>query len=347
VIWPPLVLAFLTVVSVRAHACSIDLAHAYLPAARDVLAGRSPYPPATTSALLPGNAFVYPPLTAWLAVPFTVLPLSVTEAVGFVLAVACVVAVLFVLDVRDWRCFMITFLWVPTLSAVQIANVTLLLLLGVAVVWRYRRRAYVAGIVLGFIVALKLYFWPLAVILVGARRYRSAGIAAATAVILIAGSWAPIGFAGLRAYPHILEVLTRLERDRYTISASLAPALSWPVATAVTTLVGLAVLAAAWRRAHLGDERRAFVNAIAAVLVLTPIVPMNYFVVLIVVVALFQPTFGPLWALPLALWVSPPVIVHHAWQRWAVLALVATTIVAATRPPGQPRPPQAAAPSYP
>jgi hypothetical protein len=159
------------------------------------------------------------------------------------------------------------------------------------------------------------------------------------------GLRASIGFTGLRAYPHVLEILTRLERDRYTIGAALAPTLSWP-ATAATTLVGLAVLAGAWRRAHLGDEWRAFVYAIAAVLVLTPIVPMNYFVVLIVVLALFQPTFDPLWALPLALWVSPQVIVHHAWQRWVVLALVAATIVAATRPFTQTRPPQAAAPSH-
>ena len=38
---------------------------------------------------------------------------------------------------------------------------------------------------------------------------------------------------------------------------------------------------------------------------LTPIVPMNYFVVLMVVIAIYQPTFGPLWAMPLLLWVGP------------------------------------------
>lgn len=334
-LWPPLALAFLVVVSVRDHALSLDLVNAYLPAAHAVLAGRSPFPGATSQTLMEGSAFVYPPLTAWLVVPFTVLPLAVAEALGFVLSIACVVGVLLVLGVRDWRCVMVTFLWVPTFSEIQTANVGVLLLLGLGGLWRFRHHAVVAGIILGFMVALKLYYWPLAVVFLGARRFRTVWIAAATAIVATAASWAPIGFAGLRTYPHLLAVLTRIERNGYEISGVLAPAVSWRLATLVVSAIGLAVLAGAWRRAYLGDERRAFVAAIAAVLVLSPIIHMNYFVVLIVVIALFKPTFGWLWLLPLALWLGPQVNVQDPWQRWAVLAVVAATMLAAVHPDPQ------------
>jgi Glycosyltransferase family 87 len=334
-IWPPLVLAFVAYVSVRAHALSFDLAHAYISGAHAVLDGRSPFPPPVAGRLTSGAAYIYPPVTAWLAVPFTVLPLSVAEAVGFVLSLAAILATFLVLGVRDWRCLMITLLWVPTYSAIQTANMTLLLLLGIALLWRYRTRTAVSGIVLGILVAIKLYVWPLAFWLVAMRRYPAAAISGLTAAILIVGSWAPIGFAGFRGYPHLLSMLTQLERgNSYTLSAVLVPTLSWPLANTVTTALGVALVALSWRVAHLGDERAGFVYAIAAMLVLTPIVHMNYFIILIVVIALYQPAFGPLWALPLLLWVGPQVSGSNGqpWQTWTVLVLVACTIVLAARP---------------
>ena len=95
--------------------------------------------------------------------------------------------------------------------------------------------------------------------------------------------------------------------------------------------VGLVVLALAGWVAHRDDERRAFAYAIGAMFLLTPIVPMNYFVVLMVVIAIYQPTFGPLWAMPLLLWLGPAVTNGKPWQTWAVLVIVTATIVAATR----------------
>lgn len=332
-LWPPLTLAFLVVVSIRAHALAFDLGHAYISGAHAVLDGRSPFPPLTTSVLMSGTAYVYPPLTAWLAVPFALLPLPAAEALGIALSVAAVVAVFLVLGVRDWRCYMITFLWVPTYSAIQTANVTLVLLLGVALLWRWRRREVAAGLLLGFLVALKLYLWPLAMCFVATGRYRAVAIAAAASVILIFGPWAPIGFAGLHGYPHLLEVLTRLERAHsYTLGAVLAPMLSWRVANVVTTVVGLAILLGAWRSTRLGDERRGYAYAVAATLVLTPVVHMSYFVFLGVLLALFQPTFGPLWVLPLMLWVGPQTTNGSGWQTVLVLLIAATTALAVIRP---------------
>ena len=57
--------------------------------------------------------------------------------------------------------------------------------------------------------------------------------------------------------------------------------------------------------ARRGDERTAFILAVAASLVLTPIVWLHYFALLLVVVALAQPRLGFLWFVPLLMVLTP------------------------------------------
>ena len=72
------------------------------------------------------------------------------------------------------------------------------------------------------------------------------------------------------------------------------------VARAVWLAVGLARCSPASScSARRGDERTAFIVAIAASLALTPIVWLHYFALLLVVVALAQPRLGLLWFVPL------------------------------------------------
>src|SRR5690349_18100194 len=66
-------LSFL-VVSGRNGTFAIDLRHAFLPAARNVLHGRSPYPGADQLSFTDQTAYVYPPLAAVLLAPFAWLP---------------------------------------------------------------------------------------------------------------------------------------------------------------------------------------------------------------------------------------------------------------------------------
>jgi hypothetical protein len=54
-----------------------------------------------------------------------------------------------------------------------------------------------------------------------------------------------------------------------------------------------------------GDDRRAFTCAIAAALVLTPVVWMHYLALLAVPLALARPRFSAVWLLPIVLWVCP------------------------------------------
>jgi glycosyl transferase family 87 len=331
-IWPPITIAFMVYISVQKGSLTIDLAQAYLPAAHKILHSASPYPPLTLTALKPRTAFIYPPLTAWLVVPLAAMPLHAAEAVGVIGMVAAVVGTLLLLDVRDWRCHMIAFLWVPTFSAIQTANLALPVALGTAAIWRYRDRPVHTGVLTGLLIALKLYVWPLGVWLLLTRRWRHAAIAVVTAPLLVVCSWAPIGFAGLRRYPHLLQLVTKLEApDGYTIAALLAPVTSWRVATAIGIAAGLAGLAYAWQRVRCGDERGAYVFAVAAALMLTPIVWMSYFVVLLVPLALYAPRFAPIWLLPLALWAGPQISNGAPWQTALVLCVAATVFGAAVR----------------
>jgi hypothetical protein len=330
-IWPPLTIAWLFVITLHKHAVAFDFEHAYLPAARAVLAGDSPYPPATIAAFFPRTAFIYPPLTAYLAAPFTIFPPLVADVLVSVLAIGAVVGVLGLLGVRDWRCYAIVFLWVPIYSAIQTGNVTILLTVGLALAWRYRHRTIALAAAVGLLLALKLFLWPLLVWLVATRRFRAAGAAIGTAVFFVVVPWAGIGFAGMRGYPHLLSVLTQAERaDQYTIPALLARGISWRLAELIGTAIGLAVLALA---ASIGrrDERKSFALAIAAVLLLSPIVGLHYFVFLLVVLALYTPRFGWPWVVPLLFWVGPQVGHAADWRTAAVLAVAAGTFVLAAR----------------
>jgi alpha-1,2-mannosyltransferase len=338
IIWPPLAIGRVIWAGVQNHAVAFDFSHAYLPAAHAVLAGRSPFPAATAAALAPRTAFVYPPLTAYLAAPFTAISTGWAESVATALAVAAVISILLVVGVRDWRCYMVVFLWEPTYSAIQTGNVNLLLALGLALVWRYRDRPATAALITGAMFALKPFMWPVLVWLVCTRRFRTAFAGSAAAAFFVLAPWAAIGFAGLGRYPHLLNVLSKVEgQDAYTIRALLGGVAPTRLAEVVGILVGVAALAAAVR-VGARDERRSFALGVAGCLLLSPIVWMDYFVLLLVVVGVLVGRFGPAWLLPLLFWISPQVGNGAAWQTAACLAVGAATVWLAIRPRPAPGP---------
>src|SRR5439155_21864842 len=146
--------------------------------------------------------------------------------------------------------------------------------------------------------------WPLGVWLLVTKRWRATATSVALAAASTLAGWALIGFAGFRGYPHVLGRLTELvgpnSYSPYALFRSLgaAPALSQLLMFAC----GGAVLALAGRRA----ERTGFVLAIAAALLLTPVVWPHYFALAAVAVALAWPNLGPGWIAPMALWFVLP-----------------------------------------
>ena len=283
---------------------ALDFRHAFLPAARDVLHGVSPYRAVGSPRFAVGTAFVYPPISAYLLVPFTLLPTTLAAILAVALVAAAVPATLLVLGVRDWRCYAIAFLWWPTIIGIQTANLTLPLLLGLAIVWRFRSRTIVAALVTGLVVAAKLLYWPMLFWLLATRRYRTAGLAVVATLVFVFLPWSGLGFAGLSSYPHLLSTFSRSQGPRsYSVAALLHSLLpSWTAATAVETVVGVGILLLVIVLGRRGRDRDAFALAIVATLVLTPVLEMHYLAALLVVVALYHRTFTLAWVAPLLIW---------------------------------------------
>jgi len=292
----------------------------FWPAGRDVLHGTSPFPPVTREALAPGKAFVYPAPAALLMVPFALLPLHVAATLFTVLLAGCGVLALYLVGVRDWRCYSVIFLWFPVLSELQKANLTLLLALGAALVWRFRDRAVVVALAAGAFVSLKLLLWPLVVWLFAARRYAAALCSVAATAAFTFGAWAVLGFAGIGDYIPTVRLLSKIEKDAsYTPYAiGLLLGLGATVAQALGLLVAAAVLGGAVLLARKGDERRAFVLALAACILFSPIVWLHYFALFVVAVGLLKPHFGWIWLVPI-LAIGAPRPGGPSW--WAVMNL--------------------------
>jgi Glycosyltransferase family 87 len=311
-------------------------------AAHDVLAGRTLYHPApagvplTADCLGPGrDCFVYPPLTAVLAVPFTLLPYSIAAFLYYVLDCAAFVAALRVAGVRDWRCYGVALASGGVLASVQSGTITPFLALGLALGWRYRERRAVAALAFAAVVVAKLFLWPVAVWLMATRRVSTAVATVGAAVALCLASWLPIGFAGLGVYPQLLHVLTgRWQSHAYSpVAFGLAIGLPARAAAALGLAVGGVVLALAVRTARRpGGDQASFALTVAAALLLSPLVWLNYFALPLVPLAIARPTLTRAWALTLPFLFLPGMANGHVRLILVALGLLAAITWVAARP---------------
>ena len=319
---------------------AVDFHYNYYLAAEAIRAGETFYP--TDGFIVRGADdlivdYVYPPLVGLATVPWTLIPIGTAAVLFQLLLVGVFVATLWLLGVRDWRCYGLAFLWPPVTDAIATGNISIPLGFAAAVAWVYRDRARFAGAALGVSMAAKLFLWPLVVWLAATSRLRAALWSVAVAVVVLAVSWAAVGFRGLRDYPELVGRLTdRMDERAYSVFAlavdlGASTGLAWALwlALAVGLLAGCVVLA---RR---GDDRRAFVLALAAAIAFSPIVWLHYFSLLLVAVAVVQPRLGPIWflGLPLQLVVTTAVYNGSTFQTAAVLAVAAATIGLALAPP--------------
>lgn len=296
--------------------------HSFYVAGQALAHGESPYP-----------EYVYPPLTAILTIPLSLLPLGLAEMVVMLLLAAGVVGTLLALDVRDWRCYGVAFLWPPVLSAIQTGNVTIPLAFCAALAWRFRDRPAASSLSIGVTLAAKFFLWPLVVWQFASRRVRAAVLTCVAGAGLLLLSWAVIGFAGATDYP---EIVRRVEgvvgEDSYTarvvaLDVGIPPRLAGVVWFAVAAVV----LATCILLARRGNDRGAFVLAIAAALAFSPIVWLHYFALLLVVVAIAQPRLGVAWFVPLLMVVTPGSGHPTSLETAATLAVAAVTFALALR----------------
>jgi alpha-1,2-mannosyltransferase len=267
-----------------------------------VLNGHSPY------LYRADETYAYPPLVALLAAPFHGLSAGVATLLWTLLSLTAIAAALWLLGLRDWRCYALVAVYPITRSTVDLGTIGPLLLLAVALAWRWRNHDAATGAAAGAAVALKLFLWPLGVWLALTMRLRAALAALGFAVLVVLLPWAVLGFEGLGRYPGLLR---HLSNDEATSSYSLVAIgvrlhLPEPAATGLSLVVAAGFLAAAAWVAR--DERReprerdvvTLTLALAAALAASPIVWVHYFLLLLIPLALSRPRLSPLWFVPLA-----------------------------------------------
>jgi hypothetical protein len=301
--------------------------HTFWEAGRAYLHGRDPYPLHVAGPIGRADWFVYPAPVAALFAPLALLPYATAWVVfaGLLLAATC--ASLWLLGVRDVRCYAAALCALPVLKAVNLGAVTPLLALGVAASWRLRDREVPLAIAVGAVAVTKLFLWPLLPWLwfTGRRRAAAAAAVGAAAATLLA--WVPLGAASLERYPSLLHQLSLAEgRAGYGIGGVVA-ALggSATVAAALPTVVVPAVAAAVRGACRRLQERDALAVTVAVAVAASPVVWQHYFALAVTVVALRTPAFSARWLLPAAYWCLP----HQ--QAWGSLwrTVVALGILAA------------------
>ena len=330
--------------------------------AKAVLEGTPVYPEPTRDSIVVGNPAVYPPVFVLLTIPLTALSATAAGWLWFCLLGASVFAALWILGVRDWRCHVLALTSPMVLQGLFFGNLTVLLTLALAIAWRYRQQAVIAGLAVGSAVAAKLFVWPVVVWLLLTRRFRAAAWAVGSSVVLVVGAWALIGFEGLADYPKLL----REVQDVYAIrSVSLASAMGGlgagvSLAVAITTGAGLlCLLVAAWLTVRGAGEQATFAVVVATCVIASPIVWPNYTALLFVPIAIVAPRLSAVWFFGYVIWLAgvlapkpaaddsccrPPGVPEQAWAwshsepvLWyaagliAVVAVVAAALVAADR----------------
>ena len=315
--WGPVVLTLIFLLNfAKLGVLAYDFKIDFWRPGHDLLHAVAPYIP-QREAIERYESPVYPPPILLAAAPLSLLPFTVAAAIWASLMLAAAFAALWILGVRDWRCYGLLLISTPLFEGVAFGNVTPLLLLPLAAAWRFRDKVVGAALAVASAIVVKLFLWPLLVWLVVTRRWRAAvGAVAAAATAALAG-WAVLGFAGLETYPLLLrrlsDVFAAHSVSLYAEATDVG--LSSAAATVASSAVGLALLGLAFVLARRRDgDRRSLAAALAATIALSPIVWPHYLVLAFVPIALVQPRLGWLWAVPLATWPiyflpAPPLIV--------------------------------------
>jgi alpha-1,2-mannosyltransferase len=320
----------LAIASVSHHWVAEDFSLAYYPAADRLLDGSNLYA-ATQGQILSGAAFVYPALSAVLLAPLALVSSGLADHLYTLLCIVLVPATLWVLAVRDWRAYGVTLLWYPIIIGWEGENISVPLMFVVALAWRHRARPLVAGALTAAAISMKPFLWPLGLWLLATRRWRAAAWALAAGLVFNVLAWAVVGFNEISTYVHMSEEDARaLWRGGYGVLA-LAHHLSLGrgAGYVLLALASAALATIVLRRGLRGDDRQAFVLAIALILVASPLLWIHYFVLLLVPIALARPRFSALWLVPIAMWLLPPATRVNGWQFALAWVLVAGCLAGA------------------
>jgi hypothetical protein len=308
----PVVVAVAMFATAHSTELSADFHNELYPEAKLLLHWKNPFP-GPDAALEHGHNLIWPPVAAFLVAPFTALSPGAADWAVALVGLACFMASLRIVGVRDWRVYGAFALWPSVIGEIRVSHLTPVLCVLLAVAWRCRDARYAPGLAVGLAGAIKFFLWPIGVWLAATGRRRETLLAAAVAC---ASLLLVLPFTSLHDYLHTLVELGRdFDQDSYSPFGFLvqvgAPEL---LARAVTWAIGLALLVACWRRSSLG-------LAVAAALVLSPIVWLDYYAVAAIPLAVVRPRFSWAWLPPIATWglLSAGIGAGNGWGSARVL----------------------------
>lgn len=338
IIFPVLVTVGLFLEYSAAHQVAVDFHHDFWVAGSRVLHGLNPYD-WTRKQIAALACFPYPAPAALLFVPFSLLRRGVSDLMFVTLLLTACLTALRVLNVGDWRVYTLVLLWWPVINAWQTANVTLLLVCGIAAVWRYRDSPAVAGCLTALMLSTKPVVWPLVLWLLITLRFRAAVYGLALTLLLNVISWTVLGFGEIPAWWHLISLqMDVLSRQGYgLIALAMHLGAGRAAGTALQFVITAALAVGCIRLARSRREREAFAVAIALMLTSSPLVDNHYFALLIVPLAIARPYLCPAWILPLLLWICPATGVT-GWQAamaWVTAGSLTLWLVHGSQPRGE------------
>jgi hypothetical protein len=315
--------------------------HTFWEAGRAYAHGRDPYPSHIAGPITRADWFVYPAPVAAAAAPLGLLPYGIAWVVFAVLLVVAIAASLWLVGVRDWRCYTVAGLSLPVLKAANLGTVTPLLMLAVALMWRFRRRDWVVAASVAAAVVTKLFLWPLLPWLWFTGRRRSAVLAAAIGTVATVSAWLPLGVHSFTGYPSLLHQLSIAEAYAgYGVGGvSFALGVSAGAAALVPTILAPLLIALVWALTRRLGEEHSLAATLAAAIAMSPVVWEHYFALAILSLALVDRSFSARWLVPLVYWVLP---YQQSWgSLWkCALALVLLAACAAPSPSNRQAPHQ-------
>lgn len=302
--------------------------HAFWQAAVDVAHARDPFGVTGVNAAgVHYAAYLYPPVLADMLLPFGLLPFLAAAMLFIALSAVAIGAALWLLGLRDWRCYGAAFLWFPVLHGLRLGALTPLLVLGVAICWRYRSSA-ATNVPLALVAVVKLFLWPLIIWRAARSGARAAVTTLAVALLIVGGSWATIGFAHFRDYPQILRGAQQTWIVNGYSLAALGSVVEIPGGMIVALLfagaaIASAAIAGAMRRERI-DDRESLALFVLTACIFSPVGWMHYSTMLLIPVTLLAPRLSLTWLIPVAFWLTP--FEESGGQAWRIaVGLVIST----------------------
>ena len=173
-----------------------DFHNELYPEAKLLLEWKNPFP-GPGAELQYGHNLIWPPVAALVVAPFTILSPGAADWLVALVGLACFMASLRIVGVRDWRVYGAFALWPSVIGEIRVSHLTPVLCLLLAVAWRFRDSRVAPGLAVGLASAIKFFLWPIGIWLAAIGRALEVVLAVAVAgasVLLI------LPFTGLHEY---------------------------------------------------------------------------------------------------------------------------------------------------